>query len=60
MYLGVSVELSMMYAGSKNQLVKFVPFIPESIFIDSIHRLTGMSKVLELRDIEEFSDSWLR
>ena len=23
--LGVSVELSMMYAGSKNQLVKFVP-----------------------------------
>ena len=25
MFLGVSVELSMMYAGSKNQLVKFVP-----------------------------------
>ena len=27
LFLGVSVELSMMYACSKNQLVKFVPFI---------------------------------
>jgi len=38
------MELSMMYAGSISNLVK----------------VTGMTKVIELRELEDFSDSWLR
>ena len=53
----------MMYAGSKNQLVKYEQnynLVLMEITLDFVPRVTGMSKVLEIRDIEELSDSWLR
>merc|ERR1711910_290381 len=41
---GGQIELSMMYAGSKNNLVKE----------------TGMTKLLEVRDLEDLTDEWIR
>merc|ERR1711892_1514188 len=41
---GGQIELSVMYAGSKNNLVKE----------------TGMTKLLEIRDLEDLTDEWVR